>query len=212
MPNSKQKGSLAVTNGRDIIPTVNKLLDLPFKIKIATKDWHPADHISFASNHAGKKPFTDFTTVINPTNASETYETRLWPDHCIQNAPGAELVPELQTEKIDKVIEKGQRKEVEMYSAFYDPLEKPRVSDSGLAGVLKEKGITDVYVVGLAADYCVKATAIDAKKEGFRTFIVEEGTRPVDEGTWKEVQVELKEGGVEVVKLSGKDVGRVGHV
>src|SRR5271170_205 len=82
---NKQNGSLAVTNGRDIIPTVNKLLDLPFVIKIATKDWHPADHISFASNHTDKQPFTDLTTIINPSNAAETYETRLWPDHCIQN-------------------------------------------------------------------------------------------------------------------------------
>jgi nicotinamidase-related amidase len=188
---------------------VNKLLDLPFAIKIATKDWHPTDHISFASNHAGKKPFVDFTTIINPTNASETYETRLWPDHCIQNTPGAELVPELDVKKVDKVVEKGQRKEVEMYSAFYDPLEKPRVSDSGLAGVLKEKGVTDVYVVGLAADYCVKATAVDAAKEGFKTCIVEEGTRPVDEGLWKEVQGELTPKGVKVVNFSGEEVGKV---
>ena len=189
---------------------MNKLLDLPFTIKIATKDWHPADHVSFASNHKGKKPYVDFTTIINPTNASETYETRLWPDHCIQNTKGAELIPELHMKKIDKVIEKGQRKDIEMYSAFYDPLEKPRVSDSGLVGVLREVGITDVYVVGLAADYCVKATAVDAKMEGFRTFVVEEGTRPVDEGQWNELQVELKSKGVDVVKLSDEEVTRVG--
>lgn len=202
-------GSLAVTNGRDILPTLNKLLDLPFTLKIATKDWHPADHISFASNHVGKKPFVDFTTVINPTNADETYETRLWPDHCIQNTKGAELVPELDVKKVHNVVEKGQRKEVEMYSAFYDPLEKPRVSDSGLAAVLREAGITDVYVVGLAADYCVKATAMDAAKEGFKTYIIEEGTRPVDEDLWKEVQVELASKGVGLVKLSGEEVSRV---
>jgi len=116
----------------------------------------------------------------------------------------------LEVGKVDKVVEKGQRREVEMYSAFYDPLKKPRVSDSGLAGLLKEKGVTDVYVVGLAADYCVKATAVDAAKEGFKTFIVEEGTRPVDEGLWKEVQGELASKGVKVVKFSGEEVGRVG--
>ncbi|KAF4630294.1 hypothetical protein G7Y89_g7848 [Cudoniella acicularis] len=104
-------GSLAVPNGRTIIPTVNKLLTLPFALKIATKDWHPADHISFASNHANKKPYVDFTTIVNPANASETYETRLWPDHCIQNTPGAELVKELEVEKVDKIVEKGMRKE-----------------------------------------------------------------------------------------------------
>lgn len=198
-----------MTNGRDIIPTVNKLLDLAFIIKIATKDWHPADHISFASNHPGKKPYTDFTTVINPSNASETYETRLWPDHCIQHTKGAELIPELDTKKIDKIVEKGQVKEVEMYSAFYDPLEKPRVSDSGLAGVLKEKGVTDVYVVGLAFDYCVKCTAIDAAKEGFRTVVVAEGTRAVDASAWDQITEELKSKGVEVVSMDGEEVAKI---
>lgn len=209
MTDSKQNGSLAVSNGRDIVPIINQLLVLPFTVKIATKDWHPADHISFASNHPSKKPFTDFTTITNPTNPSESYKTRLWPDHCIQNTPGAELVPELQIEKVDKVIEKGQRREVEMYSAFYDPLEKPRVSDSGLAELLKEKEVTDVYVVGLAADYCVQATARDAKKEGFRTLIIEEATKPVDESAWEGMQVELYKIGVEVVKLHGEEVARV---
>lgn len=144
-----QNGSLAVDDGRDIIPTVNKLLSLPFILKVATKDWHPQDHISFASNHSNKKPYVDFTTIVNPSNPEETYETRLWPDHCIQGTKGAELVPELDVSKIDRVVEKGQRREVEMYSAFYDPLEKPRISDSGLAGVLREKGVTDVFVVGM---------------------------------------------------------------
>jgi nicotinamidase-related amidase len=201
-----------VAEGRDIVPTVNKLLDLPFVIKIATKDWHPANHISFASNHSGKQPFTDFTTVINPSNPSETYETRLWPDHCIQNTKGAELIPELDVKKIDKIVEKGQVKEVEMYSAFYDPLEKPRVSDSGLAAVLKEKGITDVYVVGLAFDYCVKCTAVDAAKEGFKTVIVEEGTRAVDRGNRDETMKELKNKGVKIVSMDGEEVAKVRSV
>lgn len=100
-----------------------------------------------------------------------------------------------------------------MYSAFYDPLEKPRVSDSGLADALREKRVTDVYVVGLAADYCVRATAVDAKKEGFRTFIVEEATKPVDQAQWEKMQVELfMSRGVEVVSFSSDEVGRVGKV
>jgi len=204
-------GSLPVPNGRDIIPIVNKLLSLPFTIKIATKDWHPTDHISFASNHAGKKPYEDFITVINPSNPEEQYESRLWPDHCIQGTPGADLVKELEIGKVDKVVEKGQRKEVEMYSAFYDPLQKPRCSDSGLKDVLREKGITDVYVVGLAADYCVKATAVDSAKEGFKTWIVEEGTRAADPETWENVgKDEVKRLGVSLVGLEGEEVGRVG--
>ena len=112
--------------------------------------------------------------------------------------------------KIDKVVEKGQVKEVEMYSAFYDPLEKPRVSDSGLAGVLKEKGVTHVYCVGLAFDYCVKSTAIDAAKEGFKTYVVGEGTRTVDPTVWEPTKAELSAKGVEVVSVNGEEVARVG--
>jgi len=152
----------------------------------------------------------DFTTVINPSNPAETYETRLWPDHCIQGTHGAELIPELDLEKVDKVVEKGQRKEVEMYSAFYDPLEKPRCSDSGLAEVLREKGVSDVYVVGLAFDYCVKATAMDAAKEGFKTWVIKEGTRAVDAGHWDAVVGDLRAKGVQVVGLDGEEVKRVG--
>ena len=198
-------------DGRDVVPIINRLLDLPFTIKVATKDWHPRDHISFASNHPGKEAYSDFTTVINPNNASETYESRLWPDHCVQDTPGAALIPELDQSKLDRIIEKGQRKEVEMYSAFYDPLVNPRISDSGLAGVLKEKGVTDVFVVGLAADYCVKATAVDAQKEGFRTCIVEEGTRAVDGESWeKVVKEDLRAQGVKVVSENGEEVRKVG--
>lgn len=130
----------------------------------------------------------------------------------MQGTKGAELIHELDMSKIDKVVEKGQVKEVEMYSAFYDPLEKPRVSDSGLAGVLREKGVTDVYCVGLAFDYCVKCTAVDAAKEGFKTYVVGEGTRAVDPSVWEEIKVELKGKGVEVVNCDGDEVARVGKV
>jgi nicotinamidase-related amidase len=114
--------------------------------------------------------------------------------------------------KIDRIIEKGQKREVEMYSAFYDPLEKPRVSDSGLAGLLKKESVTDVFVVGLAADYWVRATAVDAVKEGFRTFIVEEGTRAVDESTWGAVKKDMETKGVNVLGLQSVEIGRVGKI
>jgi nicotinamidase-related amidase len=191
---------------------VNKLLDLPFLIKIATRDWHPADHISFASNHAGKNPYTDFTTIVNPLNASETYETRLWPVHCVQNTLGAELVHELDVKKIDKVVEKGQRREVEMYSAFYAPLKNPRVSDSGLVGMLKEKGVTDVFVVGLAFDYCVMSTAVDAAREGFKTVVLAEASRAVDASKYDEIKAQLKAKGVDVVSVQSEELAKVGHV
>lgn len=201
---------MTVPSGRDIVPIVNALLRLPtFVTRIATKDWHPADHISFASNHEGKQPFVDFCTVLNPYNEAETYSTRLWPDHCVQDTRGAELVPELDTDQIDLVIEKGIDARVEMYSAFYDPFTSPRVSDSGLKDVLREKEVTDVYVVGLAEDYCVKSTALDALAEGFKTFVVKEGTRAVDADAWNVSKKEVEAAGVKIVSMDGPEVGRL---
>ncbi|ROV94300.1 hypothetical protein VMCG_08638 [Cytospora schulzeri] len=205
-------GSLAVDGGRDIAPTVNELLSLPsFAIRIATQDWHPADHISFASNHTTppKQPFVDFATVVNPHNPSETYETRLWPVHCVQESKGAELVPELQRGKVDVVIRKGTDPRVEMYSAFYDPFTNPRVSDSGLVKVLQDKGVTHVYVVGLAFDYCVRSTAADAAKEGFVTCVIEEGTRAVDAAAWEKCRSGLERDEVKVVRMDGDEVRRL---
>jgi nicotinamidase-related amidase len=198
-----------VPEGRDIVPVLHDLLDLPFAIKIATKDWHPADHISFASNHDNKQPFEDYVNIVNPDNASETYSTRLWPVHCVQNTPGAEIISELDGARFDRVIEKGQTKSVEMYSVFYAPLKNPRVADSGIAEVLKAQGITHVYVVGLAADYCVKFTALDAAAEGFETLLVEEGTRPVDKDQWVKVKTEIESEGVKIVSVEGQEVERV---
>jgi nicotinamidase-related amidase len=204
-----QNGSLAVTEGRDIIPAINDLLGRPGLVfKIATQDWHPADHISFAANH-GKQPFTDFCTVTNPSNPAESYETRLWPVHCVQDTPGAELLPELETGGLDEVLKKGVDSRVEMYSAFYPPLSSPRVSDSGLASRLKAHGITHVYVVGLAADYCVKSTALDAMREGFTTVIIEEATRPVDAAGWPACKHEIEGLGVKVVSIDGVEVKKL---
>lgn len=107
------------------------------------------------------------------------------------------------------IIEKGTRSDVEMYSVFYAPLENPRVGDTGLVQRLRGEGITDVYVVGVAADYCVRATALDAQHEGLRTWVVEEGTRAVDEEKWEEVRRELGERGVGVVGVAGREVRRV---
>lgn len=205
-------GSLAVAGGRDISGPVNELLSLPsFALRIATQDWHPADHISFADNHAGKKPFADSVAVVNPRDpeGQERYDTRLWPVHCVQDTRGAELVPELDAGRVDAVLRKGTDARVEMYSAFYDPFARPRVEDSGLAGMLRDKGVTHVYVVGLAYDYCVRATAADAAREGFVTFVVEEGTRAVDAGAWAECTKGLEEEGVKVVRMDGEEVQRL---
>ncbi|KAK3393514.1 Isochorismatase-like protein [Podospora didyma] len=203
-------GSLAVNDGRSIVPLINSLLALPsFALRVATKDWHPASHTSFAANHTGKQPFVDTYTVVNPFNPSEQYETRLWPVHCVQDTPGAELVPELDTSRLDHVVTKGTDERVEMYSAFYDPLREPRVSDTKLAELLRDAGITHVYVVGLAGDYCVRSTAADAHAEGFVTVVINEGTRAVDPAGWETCKTEIEGTGVRVVGKDSPEVRRL---
>ncbi|KAJ4364106.1 NAD(+) salvage pathway protein [Neocucurbitaria cava] len=204
-------GALAVAGGRDIVPTINALLALPFALKMATKDFHPQDHISFASNHPApnNRPFESVITIKNPHNPDETQETRLWPDHCVQGTKGAELLPELDTSRVDRTIEKGQDKRVEMYSAFADPFQSPCVANSGLANTLRDAGITDVYVVGLAADYCVKYTALDAQKEGFRTWVIGEATKAVEPSSLEAVHNEYEKVGVAVIGMDNVAVQKV---
>ncbi|KAF2186478.1 Isochorismatase hydrolase [Zopfia rhizophila CBS 207.26] len=204
-------GALAVGGGRDIVPTLNELLSLPFPIKIATKDFHPQDHISFASNHPSpnNKPFQSMITIKNPLNPEETQQTRLWPDHCVQGTKGSELLPELDISKVQHIVEKGQDKRVEMYSAFADPFTNPNVSRSKLAEILHKAGVTDVYVAGLAADYCVKFTALDARKEGFKTWVVGEATRAVDPSTLPDVYKEYEKAGVLLVGVEDEAIKKV---
>ncbi|UNI23015.1 Nicotinamidase [Purpureocillium takamizusanense] len=225
-------GSLAVPDGRSIAPVVNALLDLPFPVRLATRDLHPADHVSFAANHPGAQPFVSSTTITYPVDDDDTtannsgnsssnsndgngeplarhpppYETTLWPTHCVRGTPGAELVPELRRARLQGVVDKGQRRDVEMYSAFYDPF---RVSDSGLAARLRDAGVTDVFVVGLAADFCVKATAEHARDEGFRSYIIAEGTRPVLPDKWAQCRDDILARGVKIVSVDGDEVARV---
>ncbi|KFA65131.1 hypothetical protein S40285_07149 [Stachybotrys chlorohalonatus IBT 40285] len=200
-------GALAVPHGRAILPPINSLLALPFSLKIATRDWHPSSHISFASNHPPPaQPYISTTTVTHPTDPSRSYDTTLWPVHCVQGTPGAELVSGLDVERLHRVIDKGMDERVEMYSAFYDPF---RWSDSGLAEVLREEGVTDVFVVGLAADYCVKATAEHALDQGFRTYIVDEATKPVSPNAWPECRKTIEAKGINIISLDGSEVARV---
>ncbi|OCK83394.1 Isochorismatase hydrolase [Lepidopterella palustris CBS 459.81] len=204
-------GSLAVPGGREIASKVNYLLSLPFALKIATKDFHPQDHISFASNHPppNNKPFESFFTIKNPLNPEETDTTRLWPDHCVQGTPGSELIPELEVAKVHHIVEKGQDKRVEMYSAFADPFTNPTVSRSKLADVLHEAKISDVFVVGLATDYCVKFTAIDSAKEGFTTHVVGEATNAVDPSSLDEVYKDFDKAGVSLVGMDSEAIKKV---
>lgn len=190
--------------GRDIVPLVNELLSLPFAVTIATKDFHPQDHISFASNHPppNNVPFVSMITINNPLNPEEKQETRLWPDHCVQGTNGSELLPELEVARVNHIVEKGQDKRVEMYSAFADPFLDPTVSRSKLAQILRDAGVTDVYVAGLAADYCVKYTALDAHREGFKTWVIGDATRAVDPTALPQLYKEYEE---LRIKLVGKE-------
>jgi nicotinamidase/pyrazinamidase len=161
-------GALAVPEGDAVVPIANRLQWL-FNTVVASQDWHPPGHLSFASSHAGLKPF-DTTTVAG-------LEQILWPDHCVQDTPGAEFAPDLNTEGLDAVFRKGEDPRYDSYSAFFD---NGHQRSSGLADWLHARSISRVYIVGLAADVCVLFTALDAVNEGFDTVVVSDATRGVD--------------------------------
>ena len=199
-------GSLAVPDGPSVVQPVKDIVDLPFDGRYASKDWHPAGHISFASTHPGKKPF-ETTTIFPPedlvvvrgqdvaTIPERGLEQILWPDHCVQGTPGAALVEPLRKEQFDAVILKGTHPGVECYSAFGDAW---GLLVSDLEELLRKNGTTDLYVVGVAGDYCVKAAAIDAAKiSEWKTWVVREGVRSVstDGKEWDE----LKAAGVGII-------------
>jgi nicotinamidase/pyrazinamidase len=160
-------GSLAVTGGDEIIPALNTLAR-KFDHVLLTQDWHPANHISFASTH-GKQPFTG--TVEAPYGTQH-----LWPDHCIQNTPGARLHPALDIPQAELLLRKGFRQDIDSYSAF---LENDAATPTGLAGYLRERGLTRLFFAGVAYDFCVGFSAIDGHRLGFETIVLEDLTRAV---------------------------------
>jgi nicotinamidase/pyrazinamidase len=163
-------GTLPVPDGDKVIPIINRLAPA-FRHVILTQDWHTPGHISFASSHPGKKPFD---TVQLP------YGTQvLWPDHCIQGTPDAEVHRDLRITHVELIIRKGYRQHVDSYSAF---LEADRRTGTGLTGYLKERGLQQVYFVGLATDFCVAWSAVDARRAGFEAYVIEDGTRGIDAG------------------------------
>lgn len=165
--------------------------------------------MSFAANHAGpdNKPFESFVQMQNPASlfGQETKPQRLWPVHCVENSPGAAIIPEISSENIDVFVRKGMDERVEMYSAFADAFGNDDCVETGGVNVdiedeLTDRGITDVVVVGVAGDYCVKCTAIDAAKRGFTAWVVEDGTKCVDPGVdWERAKEELRAQGINVV-------------
>ena len=163
-------GTLPVPEGDKVIPIINRLAPA-FRNVVITQDWHTPGHISFASSHPGKKPFE---TVPLP------YGTQvLWPDHCIQGTADAEVHKELRIPHAQLIIRKGYRQHVDSYSAF---LEADRKTRTGLTGYLQERGLKRVFLVGLATDFCVAWSALDARRAGFEAYVIEDATRGIDAG------------------------------
>jgi len=163
-------GHLAVSGGDEVVPVINRLARA-FEHVVLTQDWHTPGHISFASSHPGKKPFE---TIALP------YGTQvLWPDHCVQGTRDADLHPGLRITHAELVIRKGYRRHIDSYSAFF---EADGTTPTGLAGYLKERGLRHVVLVGLATDFCVAWSALDARKAGFAATVIEDATRGIDAG------------------------------
>lgn len=161
-------GALAVPDGDAVVPVINRIARA-FPVVVATQDWHPGGHISFASRHEGKNPFE----VIEIQGTEQV----LWPDHCVEGTPGADLYPELDATALRFVLRKGTNREVDSYSAF---VENDGTTTTGLAGLLRELGVERIFVSGLATDVCVRATALDGRGAGFHVALLEDACRPVD--------------------------------
>ena len=163
-------GALAVADGDAVVPVINRLSGR-FEHVVLTQDWHPAGHSSFASSHAGQAPFE---SVTMPYGAQT-----LWPDHCIQGTPGAAFHADLATDKAQMIIRKGFRAGIDSYSAFF---ENDKTTPTGLAGYLRERGVQRVFLVGLATDFCVHYSAVDARRQGFDAVVIESACRGIDLG------------------------------
>ena len=180
-------GALAVAGGDEIVPRVNELLD-SFEISVLTQDWHPATHSSFASNQEGE-PFSLTDMPYGPQV--------LWPDHCVQGTEGAEFHHDLNSSAADLIIRKGFRPEIDSYSAFFENDQETR---TGLDGYLRERGVTDVVLVGLATDFCVRYSAVDAAKLGFGVTVIKSACRAIDmDGSLAEARKDMLNHGVKLV-------------
>jgi len=161
-------GALPVPEGNQVVPVINRLMRR-FDRVVATQDWHPPGHLSFAANHPGKKP----GDVILLGGLEQV----LWPVHCVQHTPGADFHPELDRSRIHRVFQKGTDPEIDSYSGFFD---NGRRRSTGLEQYLRGEGVEEVYICGLATDYCVRWTALDAVRLGFTTYVIEDACRGVN--------------------------------
>jgi nicotinamidase/pyrazinamidase len=180
-------GPLEVPEGNMILPVINKI-ESCFDLIVATQDWHPADHRSFASNHMYKKPF-DRVFLRGA-------EQILWPDHCIQGSSGAEFHTDIETKKIAAIFRKGMDPEIDSYSGFYD---NNHILTTGLAGYLREKGTSEIHFCGLAADICVYYSILDSISEGFSSILVEDASRPLYPDKFDDIKCELAKKGAHII-------------
>jgi nicotinamidase/pyrazinamidase len=184
-------GALGIPRANEVIPVINQLID-HFDIVLATKDWHPKNHVSFASSH-GKK-------VGDKIKVHDKIQM-LWPDHCIQNTKGADLAFELNSKKINKIFTKGIEEKVDSYSAFFDNNQNKATN---LEDYLKENNIKKLYIVGVATDYCVKFSALDSHELGYDVYIIEDGCMAIEKKKEKQNLFGLKKKGIQII--SSKDL------
>lgn len=183
-------GALAVPEGDKIVSLINKLQE-KFDLVIATQDWHPEKHASFATTHENAKEFE----VINLDGIQQV----LWPEHCIRNTSGAEFHPDLKTGKIESIFRKGTDISIDSYSGFYD---NAHLKSTGLSGYLKEKKAKELFFVGLAAEYCVKFSILDALDEGFSATLIEDGTRALSDDAFKKAKQDILQKGGKIIDSS----------
>ena len=184
------EGALPVPHGDEVIPLANELQS-HFELIVATQDWHPADHGSFAANHPGKKPGDRIML--------DGIEQILWPVHCVQNTPGAQFTASLDTKRIGRIFQKGTDPKIDSYSTFFDNAHR---RSTGLGDYLKERSVTDVYLVGLALDYCVKYSVLDARQLGLNAHVIVDACRGIalDPGDLDRALDEMKRAGATLLE------------
>jgi nicotinamidase/pyrazinamidase len=178
-------GALAVPGGQEVVPVIHRVASA-FRHTVLSQDWHPPDHHSFASHHAGRQPFDIVETRHGPQ--------LLWPDHCVQGSEGAAFHPHLQPDNTELILRKGFRPDIDSYSAFVENDHRTR---TGLAAYLGERGLLRIFLTGLAYDYCVRHTAIDGRAAGFEVYVIEDACRAIDrEGSVAATNHHFHEAGV----------------
>ena len=180
-------GSLEVPNGNDVIEHINHIIE-NYALVVATKDWHPLNHVSFASNHPGNK----IGDVIKVNNCDQI----LWPNHCVQESKGADFPATLNIKTINKIINKGINSQIDSYSGFYD---NGKIRSTGLSDYLKTNNVTSIDFVGLATEYCVKFSVLDSIKEGFKTRVILKGIKGIDFEESSKALNEMKSKGVDLL-------------